>query len=115
MTRQERIEKLRAARQLLAEKFTTGAFARDAKGNKCDPMDPDAVCFCSLGVLYKTCELSYRNRDAGCYDELSQELYATVDHSNDRGASVVGINDYRGKAAALALFDNTITRLEATL
>ena len=35
------------------EKWTTGELARDKDGNKCDPLSPEAVCWCIEGAYRK--------------------------------------------------------------
>jgi len=47
---------LQALRDLFSlgpERFTTGAFARDADGKPCGPNDERAVCWCLVGAIRK--------------------------------------------------------------
>jgi len=58
---------LRAARAVIADPahWTQGVLARDAAGLKCQPNDPAAVCWCSVGALRRADDDSEAGYEAG--------------------------------------------------
>lgn len=113
LTTQERIDKLTAARTLLDEHFGTHAYAINAKGDSCGPTDPEAERFCSVGTLYRVCDVKLGADDQSCVDDLHDDLQKAAKQLFDY-AGVTTINDHYGKEAALRVFDRALKNLEAS-
>jgi len=75
------------------EKWTTGELARDKDGNKCDPLSPEAVCWCIEGAYRRVygydmeaiigvflirqlglTETAFRFNDSHTFEEVRQVL-----------------------------------------
>jgi hypothetical protein len=87
------------ARELIADKkhWTREAYARDLNSHPCDPLEKSAVRFCAVGALQRAAwDLGV---GPGPLDEANTVL---------RSLNVVcmpWLNDNKGHAAVLALFD----------
>ncbi len=94
------LETLKAARALIEdpERWTQGAFARDAEGHSTPPCSPDAVCWCATGALRQVCP-----------EGLSQEVFLALEPTG----SPESVNDDEGYAATIAMFDRAIATAEA--
>lgn len=92
---------LRKAKALIdtPEKWTQGAFARDAKGRGVETHDVKAVCFCSAGALGKV------NHDG------PNEPYEYLTRSF--GGGLVVFNDTHTHAEVMAKWDEAIALAEA--
>jgi hypothetical protein len=100
-------EKLIAARALIADpkNWTQDVMASRADQMECEPRDPDAVCWCSLGAISKVTEgleEFWRARDA---------LRQFVSDS----PSVSEFNDTHTHAEVLAVFDRAIETSRAAI
>lgn len=81
---------LLCAVDLLEQKgWTQGAFAQDVEGCIVSPMDPRAVCFCTLGAISKCGDDNYRAAAVTVSKWLRQN-YAGVN-------GIVDWNDARGR------------------
>jgi len=107
------------ARAFIADEatWTKGAGARNAKGVPVSSWDDEAVCFCTIGAVAR----------AAYQRGLSDEMHAMV--RLDEAARRVHdlppgdrpmpeflrpaayVNDYLGREAALAMFDNALENL----
>ena len=108
---------LRAARALIdsPEKWTRGAYARDAERRAANPTDNGAVCFCALGALERAvwgCSLSPVWLSAL---ELLVELEIPMAwRATAEALNLAAYNDdpHMSHTAVLALFDAAIAKLE---
>jgi hypothetical protein len=104
LSRPFKIQIVERARALIADesRWCRGELARDAKGRGVCPMSESAMKRCGLGaLLMASYEITRDHRAA--YDLASravQPLHGT--------ATLVKVNDLRGHAAVLALFDEVI-------
>jgi hypothetical protein len=72
-----------AAAQLLEKGWTQGYFARDASGEKCNPNDPAAVCWCMAGALVRSAAGDERLLSDAC-EQVYAELRRSFAEFNDR-------------------------------
>ena len=104
MSKPLKIQIVERARALIAdeEHWCRNELARDARGMDVCPLSDNAVKRCGLGaVIAAAYEITGGHRAA--YDlaiRATQPLYGT--------ATLVKVNDIRGHAAVLALFDEVI-------
>lgn len=104
MSRPLKIQIVERARALITDEahWYRSELARDARGMGVCPLSDDAVKRCALGALLASAyEITGGHRMA--YDlaiRAIQPLYGT--------ATLVKVNDVRGHAAVLALFDEVI-------
>jgi hypothetical protein len=104
LSRPLKIQIVERARALIADQqhWCRGELARDAKGRGICPMSDSAMKRCGLGaLLMAACEITRDHRAA--YDlaiRAMRPLHGT--------ATLVKVNDLRGHAAVLALFDEVI-------
>ena len=92
------LSKLRDVRDLIAdpEHWTTGAYARNGKGNPIGIDSTSAVRWCLIGACIKLegpCGLAY--------SALSLQA---------KGKLLLNVNDFEGHAGVLALIDKAIRR-----
>jgi len=64
-------ELLRETRKLIEkpENWTTGAWAKDAKGKNTHETSPNAVCWCAFGAFLKASDAAYNS------GEYREQLY----------------------------------------
>ena len=96
------LEILRAARELISDpaKWTQGAYARDEKGFQlCTGYDTGATCWCAIGAL----EHIYASMS-----ELEAIRYLTLAVSEWPAK----VNDHKGHAAVLDMYDRAIALAE---
>ena len=104
MARPLQLQIVERARALIADEshWCRGELARDANGMGVCPMSDEAMKRCGLGaLLMAACEITRDHRAA--YDlaiRAMRPLHGT--------ATLVKVNDLRGHAAVLALFDEVI-------
>ena len=104
MSRPLKVQIAERARALIADesRWCRGELARDAKGRGACPMSDSAMKRCGLGALLMAAyEITGEHRAA--YDlaiKAMRPLHGT--------ATLVKVNDIRGHAAVLALFDEVI-------
>jgi len=101
-------EYLKAARSLIEspENWTQGTFARNKSGETVRELDPNAVCFCSVGALLRAkydLKISKENLP------LNTALDYLQTFTND---SVEVYNDSRPHHKVLELFDQAIAKAE---
>jgi hypothetical protein len=104
LSRPLKIQIVERARALIAdeEHWCRGELARDAKGRGVCPMSDSATKRCGLGALIMAAHQITDDRRAA-HDlaiRAMRPLYST--------ATLVKVNDVRGHAAVLALFDEVI-------
>jgi len=101
LSRPLKVQIVERARALIADEqhWCRGELARDAKGRGICPMSDSAMKRCGLGaLLMAACEITRDHRAA--YDLAMRPLHGT--------GTLVKVNDLRGHAAVLALFDEVI-------
>ena len=103
MSRPLKIQIVERARALIADEqhWCRGELARDAKGRGICPMSDSAIGAVLGALLMAACEITRDHRAA--YDlaiRAMRPLHGT--------ATLVKVNDLRGHAAVLALFDEVI-------
>ena len=104
MARPLRIQVVERARALIADEqhWCRGELARDVNGEEVCPTSASAVKWCALGTV------------TAAAHELTHDLDAALDFAFKAlrpqygTATLVRINDMRGHAAVLALFDDVI-------
>jgi hypothetical protein len=104
MARPLRIQVVERARALIADEqhWCRGELARDVNGEEVCPTSASAVKWCALGAV------------TAAAHELTHDLDAALDFAFKAlcpqygTATLVRINDMRGHAAVLALFDDVI-------
>lgn len=98
------LETLRYGRALISspERWTQHESARDAKGNYVFPVQDNAVCWCSTGVLDKI--------GGSCRIDAIEELSTTS--FKVANTEIVKYNDTHSHTEVLAVWDATIKRLE---
>lgn len=96
---------LRAARGLLADpdRWTTKAYARAKDGRLARPEGAEAVCWCAFGALAKVGSNEW-SHPGGLLRRSARALF------NDLPT---GVNDQRGHADVLAMYDRAIELAEA--
>lgn len=97
---------LRAAREKIStpEKWTQGAYARDAGGNAVRAAADDAVCWCALGAIVSL------NIFPADREEAAGALYKVVPE-----VSVFNDKPGRTHAEVMAVFAKAIERAEASV
>jgi hypothetical protein len=92
------------ARALIAdeEHWCRGELARDAKGLGICPMSDSATKRCGLGALIMAAYLTTNDR------RQAHDLAIKAIRPLHGSATLVNVNDLRGHAAVLALFDEVI-------
>ena|SRR5690242_17150449 len=104
MSRPLRVQIVERARQLIADEqhWCRRHFGEDVNGFPASPTSPSAIKWCGLGaVIAAAYEITVDHRAA--HDlaiRAMQPLYGTP--------TLVKVNDVRGHAAVLALFDEVI-------
>lgn len=108
--------------------FTRGAYARDAKGNPVNVLDPGAVCWCAVGTLECEAKRSTpswepmpgkpaksNNLYHVAHDLLEQAaaqlLKTTVTHASEetkKRYSITALADGAGHARALQMYNRAI-------
>ena len=114
------IKALEDARDLLAKEnvWIRGALARTADGIATYYDSPNAVCFCSLGALYKAAKKAEVRNHVWLEQEMTSALAITIKEANPfsftQPADVIAsFNDWQDTAEpVLAVFDATIKRLK---
>ena len=92
---------IRARRRITDPRhWTTGAFARDAAGRKAFPRSAAAVAWCALGAVEVEVSRGSTN-SAWARDRLARAA---------GGLAPSFVNDERGHAAVLEMFDQAIRR-----
>lgn len=61
-------------------RWTQGANARDANGNKCEPEEPQAVCWCLVGAVTRV--VSERIEDRFHHPRVRNQLYCKTKLGN---------------------------------
>lgn len=114
------IKALEDARGLIAKKdgWIRGALARTVDGHSTHYDDPGAVCFCSLGALYKAAKRAEVHNQAWLEQKMTAALAITIEEANPSSFTqpadvIVSFNDRQDAAEpVLAAFDATIKRLK---
>ena len=104
MSRPLKVQIVERARTLIADEqhWCRGELARDAKGRGVCPMSDSAMKRCGLGALL-TASYEITRDHRAAYDlaiKAMRPLHGT--------ATLVKVNDIRGHAAVLTLFDEVI-------
>lgn len=114
MSNTDTIKFLKEARALITnpKNWTSGSYARNAKGEGTDPDSSEAVCWCGAGAIFKVTD-GYAsigpNRNA-------PKAWAAFASFNDfTKTTIPNINDALGHDAILKAFDNTIEYLESQI
>jgi hypothetical protein len=105
MSKPLKVQILEKARALIADErhWCRGELARDANGIGVDPTTSSAVRRCGLGALMAaTYQITNNHREA-------HDLAIRALRPFHGSATVVYVNDTRGHAAVLALFDEVTT------
>ena len=99
------LEVLRGARALISDRarWTSGANARTANGRRVPFDEEDAVAWCAQGALFKVA--GYGNADV-------RDAWIALARTAGVNTNIPSVNDNRGYAAALNLFDKAIATLE---
>jgi hypothetical protein len=99
-----KIQIVERARELVAdeEHWCRGELARDARGMGVCPLSDSAVKRCGLGAVIAAAYQLTHDFDAA--DQLGREAL----RPRYGAATVIHVNDTRGHAAVLALFDEVI-------
>ena len=100
---------IQRARDLISDKehWCLGCYARGKGGFPVHFANRDASRYCAMGALLLAA--SEACSDAAEANDLAHAIAKTVSPTG----SLVFINDHRGHAAVLSLFDAAITALEA--
>lgn len=101
------IEILKAARDLIAkpENWTQGSYAKRSDDLETIPSDPDAVCFCSVGAIFKAGDASFKFSETLPFE--IREAFG-VAKEND----LVKFNDSHTHSEVLDLFSKSISKAE---
>ena len=104
MSRPLKIQIVERARELIADEqhWCRRHFGEDAHGFPVSPTSPSAIKWCGLGALIAAAYQLTHNADAA-YQVGYQVLRPRYGSS-----TLIHINDVRGHAAVLALFDEVI-------
>jgi hypothetical protein len=109
-------EALIATRELLSDpmRWTRGAVAKRADGQIVDIHDPEACRFCTVGGLNKVTGNEGSLFDE-CYGALQVTSAAMFPSEADHGEPTdpIDVNDGRGHADVIRMFDLTIERFPA--
>ena len=108
------LEDLRAARALLQRsRWTQGAYARDANGDRCMPNGADAAQFCAIGALLRVQGLVFpgETERTQAYRALRRAAHAVALSTND----VVEWNDVprRLKSDVIDLYNTAIADVKS--
>jgi hypothetical protein len=106
MSKQLKIQILERARALIEDerRWCRGELAMDADANAVCPMDDRAERHCALGALIA---IAY----GMTHDAMrARDLALTAFRPHHGAATLVNVNDVRGHAAVLALFDAAMAR-----
>lgn len=113
------VEILQKARDLISDpaRWTQDAYARDEHGREgAEPNDCDAVCFCSLGAIYRTTSIDIAEYlPYSVTLNLAQEMQAV--ETDTRGKCeryIADFNDGHTHAEVLAAFDRAIEKAKAS-
>jgi len=92
-------------RALIAEPgtWTTDAYARNDQGEECDPLDPAAACFCSLGAIAKVMEMPDVSATLAVDDAPAAAVLTKA-----AGFWIAAFNDSRTQEEVLAAWDRAI-------
>lgn len=100
---------LREAAALIEQpgRWSKGFYALYADGGACDPLDPEAVCWCALGAIVKVAGTDrYEQRGGGGLSEYAiateafvREIGAFPGNFNDTAASVEVVTEKMRAAA----------------
>jgi hypothetical protein len=95
------------AKELIQDErhWCRGYLAIDASGASADPTSTDAVRRCALGALIAAAYQLTNSKEQSC--ELATTALRPLYGSN----TVVLVNDHKGYAAVLALFDEAMTAM----
>lgn len=98
------LEVLKESRKLIAqpEQWTQGTLARDEQGFATELYDANAVCFCAIGAIEK---VNCGNAGYNAHIALTKTVGEEVNFAE--------YNDTHSHAEVLAVWDETIARLEA--
>ena len=104
MSRPLKLQIVERARALIADEqhWCRGELARDPKGRGVCPMSESAVKRCGLGALIMAAYQITNDRPA------AHDLAIKAMRPLRGSATLVNVNDERGHAAVLALFDEVI-------
>jgi hypothetical protein len=104
MARSLKLQIVEGARALIADEshWCRGALARDAKGLGVCPLYDGAVKRCGLGALIMAAYQITNDR------RVAYDLAIKAMRPLHGSATLVNVNDVRGHAAVLALFDEVI-------
>jgi hypothetical protein len=102
MSRALKVQIVERARELIADEqhWCRRHFAEDASGFPVSPTSATAIKWCGLGAVIAAAYQLINNADAA-YQVVYQAL-------RPRSATLIHVNDRRGHAAVLALFDEVI-------
>jgi len=104
MAKPLKVQIIERAKDLIQDesRWCRGYLAVDADGISADPTGSEAVRRCALGALLAAAYQLTNSREKSC--ELATNALRPLCGSN----KVVLVNDYQGRAAILALFDEAI-------
>ena len=104
MSRPLKVQIVEQARALIADesRWCRGEIARDAKGRGVCPMSDSATKRCGLGALIMAAYQITNDR------RQAHDLAIKAMRPLHGSATLVNVNDVRGHAAVLALFDEVI-------
>ena len=107
MAKPLKVQIIERAKALIQDQsqWCKGYLAVDADGNSADPTGSEAVKRCALGALLAAAYQLTNNQEKSC--ELATNALRPLCGSN----KVVLVNDCRGHAAILALFDEAIAAM----
>lgn len=113
-------EILRKAKEVLAEGWTKGVFARDEHGAAVWDASPEACSFCAMGAVYRARRQLGFDIDNEDHDQEDTKLWdalftAVRDRSPEGQRDIVSFNDDVAKDVGdvLDVFDEAIAKLEA--
>jgi hypothetical protein len=104
LSRSLKIQIVERARELIADEqhWCRRHFGEDANGFPASPTSPSAIKWCGLGALIAAAYQLTHNADA------AYQVGYQVLRPRYGSATLIHINDVRGHAAVLALFDEVI-------
>lgn len=97
------LEALKAARELISDpkKHTKDTHARDEEGVPCDPCASRAVCWCAEGAIAKVLGgWSSHGPVVNLIEKAARETFEGENH--------IVVNDFKGHADILSVFDVAI-------
>jgi hypothetical protein len=106
MTTKSAYQILTAAQELIRDpaRWTQGAYARDAQGNKVGPLNSNACCWCFTGAVIKS---------GGGQPFAGGLTTALLDIFKGEPAGPVHTNDDKGHAAVMAMADRLREKAKA--